>query len=63
MHLQGILFSTHLHRHGDPPSINGIGTDGLAVRDAKIDPEADERTQLVADFEEAGQYTADGRDR
>lgn len=49
-----------LHSHGDSPCCSG-GRVHILV-DAIIDPEADQRTGLVCDFEETGKNTADGDD-
>lgn len=49
-----------LHGHGDAPA-GGAGGVHVLV-DAVVDPEADERADLVRDLEEAREDAADGRD-
>lgn len=49
-----------LHRHRHAPARRGRGIHVLV--DAIVDPEADERADLVSDFEETRQDAADGDD-
>lgn len=50
-----------LHGHGDAEGGGAVGGDVL--RDAVVDPEADERPDLVGDLEQPRQDAADRRDR
>jgi hypothetical protein len=49
-----------LNSHGDSPCCSGRRVHVLV--DTIVDPEADQRTGLVCDFEETGEDTADRND-